>query len=72
MVLSAPVRAVVSPDACVKVARALGQVTPDPAHLKVMLGVKAAKNGRYQDRIDYDTAVWLCRRLEYDPVDWDL
>jgi hypothetical protein len=74
-VYTAPIADIVRrrPWAVRNVARLRGDTTPDTSHIKVMLGVKPRKRGEgYQDRMDYDVAVWLCHRLGYDPVDWDL
>lgn len=60
-----------------ELARALGYVKNDSAPLKRMLGMKASCGGQartryFQTRMDEQTALKLCYRLGYDPVDWGI
>lgn len=56
-----------------ELARELGYVKNDAAPLKRALGMKPTNSsGRFQTKMDEQTAIFLCRRLGYDPVDWGI
>lgn len=44
-------------------------VKPDTSRLKRVLGLSPNSDGKYQQTVQYETAVALCEALGVDPVD---
>ena len=71
-VLAAPVAAAVAGRIdLVDLAKRRGETRPDAEGLKRSLGIKLDR-GHRSTQCGEELALWLCRQLDYDPVDWGL